>query len=126
MSMSEKKKHILLAEDDEFIRRAYQVGLEKSGYEVSVTENGKTAMDFIRFNLPDLLLLDLMMPVKDGFSVLKEMNEEGFLEKIPVVVVSNLGQDSDIKSAIELGATDFLIKSNYSMKDVVAKVKEIF
>ena len=121
--MSTKPK-ILLAEDDKFISRAYNDGLKRAGFKMLIATDGLKTMEIVKKDKPDLILLDLVMPDKDGFEVLKELKMDDELKKIPVIILSNLGQDSDVKKGKELGAIDYLIKANYSMKDVVAKVKE--
>ncbi|MBL7057974.1 response regulator [Patescibacteria group bacterium] len=120
----EKKIKIFIGEDDKFISRAYQDGLKRAGFEVFTGFDGSEVLKNIKENKPDLILLDLIMPIKNGFEVLGEMKMDSGLRKIPVVVLSNLGQDSDIERARELGAKDYLIKSNYSMKEIVEKVRE--
>ena len=120
----EKKIKIFIGEDDKFISRAYQDGLKRAGFEVFTGFDGSEVLKNIKENKPDLILLDLIMPIKNGFEVLGEMKMDSGLRKIPVVVLSNLGQDSDIERARELGAKDYLIKSNYSMKEIIEKVRE--
>ncbi|MBU0722436.1 response regulator [Patescibacteria group bacterium] len=120
--MTDKKK-ILLVEDDQYIVRAYKDGLMRAGFEVLIASDGNEALEKIKKDLPDLILLDLIMPVKNGFEVLEELKMNGETKKIPVAILSNLGQDSDIKKGKALGAIDYLIKSNFSMKEVVEKVK---
>jgi len=117
-------KHIIvLIEDDKYIYRAYKDGLERVGFEISVAFNGEEGIEKVRFEKPALVLLDLIIPGKNGFEVLEEMKMDDVLKKIPVVILSNLGQDSDIKKAKALGAVDYLIKANFSMKEVIEKVK---
>ncbi len=118
------KPKILLAEDDKYISRAYKDGLERAGFKVIIAFDGEEAMQKIKAEKPDLVLLDLVMPVKNGFEVLEELRIDGELSEIPVVILSNLGQESDIKKGKELGAVDYLIKANFSMKEVIEKVKE--
>lgn len=118
-----KKKKILLAEDDRFISRVYKDSLEQNGFEVVLATDGETALQRIKEDGLDLILLDLIMPVKNGFEVLEEMKMDNKLKKIPVMVLSNLGQDSDIQKSKELGVVDYLIKSDHSMKEVIEKVK---
>jgi DNA-binding response OmpR family regulator len=117
-----KNKKILLAEDDKFIARAYKDGLTEAGYEVVRVKDGKQAWDKLKNSDFDLLLLDIIMPQKDGFEILEGLKEEG-RDELPVIVISNLGQDSDIKKAKKLGADDYLVKSNYAMKEVLEKVE---
>jgi len=114
---------ILLAEDDKFISRAYMDGLTRAGFSVMVAYDGAEALKMFAADKPDLMLLDLIMPVKNGFEVLEEINDNDKAPRIPIVVLSNLGQDSDIRKAKELKATDYLVKSNVTMKEVIEKVK---
>jgi two-component system, OmpR family, alkaline phosphatase synthesis response regulator PhoP len=116
-------KKIILAEDDKFISKAYSAGLSGEGFEVIATYDGEEAMKAIKKNKPDLILLDLVMPSKNGFEVLEELKLDKSLGKIPVLILSNLGQESDVEKAKALGAVDYLVKSNFSMKDVIEKVK---
>ena len=117
---------ILLCEDEEFVARSYVRKLELEGYTILRAHNGQEAIDFFKSEHIDLVLLDLMMPLKTGFEVLTEIkatdNED--LKKIPVIVASNLGQNSDIEEAKKLGAVDFIIKSNISLKELAQKVKQ--
>ena len=118
-----KTKKILLAEDDQFISRAYKDGLERVGFEIIIALEGFTAVEKVKTDKPDIVLLDLMMPEKNGFEVLEEIRAGKDSKNIPVIILSNLGQDSDVEKGKELGATDYLIKSNFSMKEVIEKVK---
>lgn len=122
MSKTNKKK-ILLVEDDKFISRAYKDGLERAGFEVIIAFNGADAIKKTNQEKPDLILLDLIMPVLDGFGFLEKIKMDEALKNIPVVILSNLGQDSDVKKGELLGAIDYLIKSNLSMKEAIEKVR---
>ena len=121
--MSEKKK-ILIIEDDKFYRLAYKDGLEDEGYIAVVASDGKEGIDKIKKEKPDLILLDLIMPVEGGFDVLTKLNKDKNMKNTPVIILSNLGQDSDIEKAKELGAIDYLIKSDVTMKEVLSKVEK--
>jgi CheY-like chemotaxis protein len=114
-------KRILIAEDEQSISLVLKNKLARLGYDVLVATNGEDALKMIALRMPDLVLLDLIMPVMDGFQVLEKLQSEGKLLKI--IVFSNLGQDGDVKRATELGAIDYAIKSNMSIKDVVSKVE---
>ena len=118
------KIKILLAEDDQFISRAYTDGLERAGYKIINAYNGKEAIEKIKSENPDLILLDLIMPEKNGFEVLEEVKQDEALKNIPIIVLSNLGQDTDIQKARDLGADDYLIKANYTLTEVVEKLKK--
>jgi two-component system, OmpR family, alkaline phosphatase synthesis response regulator PhoP len=121
--MAQQTKKVLLAEDDKFISRAYQDGLARAGIQVIAAYDGKEALEKLRSEKPNMLLLDLIMPVKDGFEVLTEMNMDETLKKIPVIILSNLGQDSDMQKGAEMGVKKYLVKSDWSMKEVVKTVK---
>ena len=110
-------KKILIVEDDEFLRSLTAKRLEKEGYQISIAADGALALTGITTEKPDLVLLDLLLPNVNGFEVLEKMDK-----KMPVVVFSNLGQKEDIEKAKSLGADDFLIKANFTLDDVVAKV----
>ena len=118
-----KSKKILLAEDDQFISRAYKDGLERAGFEIVIALDGIEAVEKIRSEKPDIVLLDLIMPERNGFEVLEEIKKDEYLKKIPVIILSNLGQESDVKKGKDLGAVDYFIKTDFSMKEVIEKVK---
>lgn len=118
-------KKIFIVEDDEFLRSLTVKRLEKEGYEVAVAENGDKAIDLIPKEKPDAILLDLLLPGKSGFEVLEKLKDDGAIKGVPVVVFSNLGQREDIDKAKKLGATDFLIKANFTLDDVVAKLGDL-
>ena len=126
MAVKDKKIKIVLAEDDRFISLAYKDGLSRAGFEVVHAADGAEAVKKIKSEKPDIVLLDVIMPEKNGFEVLEEINKDPKVKNIPVIVLSNLGQDSDIKRGKELGAYDYFVKSNLSMADVVEKVSEYF
>lgn len=116
---------ILLCEDEEFVARSYVRKLELEGFVVKHVHNGEEALTTLASEPVDLILLDLMMPIKTGFMVLAEIrnSDNENLKRIPVIVASNLGQRSDIEEAQKLGATDYIIKSNVSLKELVEKIK---
>lgn len=116
---------ILVAEDDDFLINAYKVKLEKNNFEVIIAKDGEEALEQLRSNTPDVLVLDLIMPKKDGFAVLSEIQTDETLSKVPVIVASNLGQEDDIEKAKKLGAKEFIVKSNFKMSDLVDMVNTI-
>ncbi|MEK9152199.1 MAG: response regulator [Patescibacteria group bacterium] len=122
--MAQGKKTILLVEDDVFIRRSYKDGFEIAGFEVDEASDGKEALAKMKARKPDLVLLDLIMPVMDGFEALAEIRKNDQWKKIPVIIFSNLGQESDFKVVKDLGATDYFIKSKWSMKEVIDKLRK--
>jgi len=118
------QKTILIAEDDDFLAKAYQIKLTNLGYKVVIFGNGEEVLSYLKENPPpNLIILDLIMPQKDGFETLAELKKEERFKKIPVIIVSNLGQEEDIKKAKDLGALDFLVKSSFSLSEIAQKIE---
>lgn len=113
---------IIIAEDDQLIGQAYQMGLQAAGYTVVWAKDGEEVLQKISESKPDLVLLDLRMPKKDGFAVLEEMNTNGLIKTVPVIVTSNMDQKSDVERCQKLGVKDYLVKANSSLDDVVAAI----
>lgn len=118
-------KKITIAEDDQFLSNAYRVKLTKEGYEVIMTADGEELMESLKKEKPDLIILDLLMPKKDGFEALKEIKADATLRDVPVIIASNLGQTNDIDQGIKMGANDYIVKSDLSLEDLVAKIKNL-
>ncbi len=119
------KKTILIVEDDEFLRSLTAKRLEKENYHIEVAVDGENAISVIDTIKPSLILLDLLLPGKDGFEVLKKIRGTEATKAIPVIIFSNLGQKEDIEKAKALGVDDFLIKANFTLDDVVGKIKKL-
>jgi len=117
-------KKILLIEDEEIIISLLQRKLKNEGYEVIVAKHGKEGLEKMKIGKPDLILLDIVMPVMDGFGVLEEMNKSRELKKIPVVIISNSGQPFELDRAKALGIKDWLIKTEFDPIEVLDKVKK--
>lgn len=122
--MAEAKK-ILVIEDDKFLSMVLKGRLEHEGFVVSQALDGEEGLKMIRSIPPDLILLDLIIPKISGFEVLETMHADPQLEKIPVVVASNLGQDSDIQKAKSLGALDYYVKATTPVDDIAGMVKKV-
>jgi len=118
-------KKILITEDDKVLREALSDYLTKEGFEVVAAANGEEGIEMAKKENPDLLLLDIILPKKDGFEVIKEIKSDEKTKNIPIVLLTNLESSSDIEKALELGAMTYLVKSDYSLEEVVMKVKEI-
>ncbi len=116
---------ILVVEDDKFLSSAYRAKLSKSDFEVELARDGSEALEILKKFTPDIILLDLVMPVMDGFATLEEIKKIDKLRKIPVIVASNLGQKEDLDKATALGADDYIIKSDMSLAELVAKLEGI-
>lgn len=116
-------KKLLIVDDDRFIGKAYQVKLQSEGIEIKVVENGQEAIDMLKTFTPDLILLDLIMPVKDGFTFLEELKSDKLLAKIPVLVITNLSDRQDQDAVKNLGALKFINKTSISLDDLVKEIK---
>ncbi len=112
-------------EDDKFISQTYSEKLNRAGFKVSNAYDGIEAMEKIKSKLPDLIILDIILPEKNGFKVLEEIKNNPEFKGIPVIILSNLGREIDIHTGMDLGADDFLIKSNFSVDEVIKKIKKL-
>jgi len=121
--MDKSKKHILIVEDERAISKALQLKLIHEGFEVDAAYNGQDGIDQAKSKTFDLILLDMVMPIKDGFAFLEETNAAG--RKAPVIVLSNLSQPEDIQKAKSLGAVDFIVKSDTPLSDIVNLVNNV-
>ncbi|MBI3627433.1 MAG: response regulator transcription factor [Candidatus Sungbacteria bacterium] len=123
--MSEGKKKILIIDDDPYILEMYLLKFKESGFEVETGANGKEALEKVTSFQPDLMLLDIVMPVYDGFEVLKRMQDSSLLPGTKVIILSNLGQREDVERGMGLGAMDYIIKAHFTPSEVVTKVKSL-
>jgi CheY-like chemotaxis protein len=113
--------YILVAEDEPFLRDTIQLGLEEHDVEVHVVSNGDEAIAMLQERLPDLLLLDLLMPKRDGYSVLSYIREQNL--SFPVIILSNLSDEIDQEKCQQLGASAFLIKSDMDEDELWPRIK---
>ncbi len=120
--MSPGVHRILLAEDDRFLRKAAGGMLRKLGHTVITAEDGEEALRMARAELPELILLDLIMPKIQGFEVLRALKADPATRDIPVIILSNLGQDADIQTTLKAGAAGYLVKVNLSLTELGAAV----
>lgn len=122
MATTDSPKKILIADDEKAIAKALALKLTNAGFAADVAVNGIEAIDKIKATKFDLIVLDLIMPEKDGFAVLEYMRDNKI--SIPVLVASNLSQEDDLKRAKELGAVDYFIKSNVSLQEIINNIKK--
>jgi len=118
-------KKILFVEDEQTLQKALKEVLEKEGYNVLPASNGEEGLSSAKEQKPNLILLDLILPKMDGFEVLKNLKADNKCKDIPVIVLTNLEGSSDVGRAIELGATTYLVKAQYSLEEVTKKIKEV-
>ena len=117
-------KKILFIEDESALQKAVTGILADEGYNVLSALDGAIGLALIKKEKPDLVLLDLVLPKMDGFEVLTEVRKDPSVKSTPVIILSNLERMTDVQRALELGATTYLVKTNYRLDEVVKKIKE--
>lgn len=119
-------KKILLIEDDQILSKLYQTKFQRENLDIQLALDGQEGLDKMRSFSPDLVILDLIMPKVDGFTFLAKVKADAELSarETPIIVLSNLGQESDIKKAMEMGAKDFFVKADISLNQMVDKVRK--
>lgn len=120
----ETKKKIILIEDDHFLVRALSLKFAKLNFELIVIENGMEALDSIRKEMPQIVFLDIMLPHKSGFEILEEMKKDEKLKNIPVLILTNLRQDEEVKHGLSLGASEYLVKTDVGLDEIVERVNK--
>ncbi|MBU2109527.1 response regulator [Patescibacteria group bacterium] len=116
---------ILAIEDETRLQKMLEEIFKQGGFELFSANDGVSGLKLAEEKMPDIILLDLILPKKNGFDVLKELKANPRLAKIPVVVLTNLEGAQDIEKALSLGAYTYLVKANYSLDDILKKVKEV-
>jgi len=123
--MATSKGIILLIEDDAFVAGMYSTKLSVLGYTVRVASDGEEGWRMLTSeSTPDLLLLDLVLPRKDGFEILRDARKEPKLRSLPIILLTNLGQKSDVEKGLELGADDYIIKAHFTPSEVVERIEK--
>jgi CheY-like chemotaxis protein len=116
---------ILVVEDEDSIREMYEMVLTSGGFEVETAEDGEEGLKAAS-KKPDLIFLDIMLPKMNGIDILRNIKQNPATKEIPVIMLTNLGQDSIINEALNLGAQEFLVKVQISPFDLVDKAKQLF
>lgn len=119
------EKNILLVEDDPFLSDIYSTKFEEAGYVVDIAKDGIAAMAKAEGGTYALILLDVVLPKMDGVEVLQQLKKNEKTRAIPVVILSNLGSDEEIKEGLKMGADDYLVKSQFTPSEVVAKINDL-
>ncbi len=119
------KIKVLLIEDETLLTQMYSKKLNEDGYDCTVADNGEIGVKMADEIVPDIILCDIMMPVKDGIETLKELKANPKTQNIPVIMLTNLSDEKYVEEALDLGAVSYLVKSQLVPADVVKKVKEV-
>ena len=119
---SQSQKTILIVEDEPLLSTLLKQRFEKSGYRVLIAVNGEVALKTVQAELPNLILLDIILPKVSGFEFMERVRQDPQTSRVPIIVTSNLGQESDIKKGRELGAVGYFVKAQVSIEDLVREV----
>lgn len=118
-------KKILLIEDEEMLSEMYKVKFEAEGFRFLRARDGEQGLEVAKKEKPDIILLDIIMPKVDGFAVLKMLKQDPDTKKVKIILLTNLGQEEDIKKGKSMGADDYLVKANFTPAEVVDKVRQV-
>jgi DNA-binding response OmpR family regulator len=122
--MADKKIKVLLVEDDTFLSNIYKTKFEMEGFSVTVSDNGEAGLSDAKKKKQDVILLDILLPKMDGFTVLEKLKTDKTVKDIPVILLTNLGQKDDVEKGLKLGAVDYLIKAHFKPSETVEKVRK--
>ncbi len=122
---NEQKIKIVLVEDDTFLGGMYVTKLNLEGFDVKLADDGEKGLKLVKSEMPDLVLLDIILPKMSGFDVLKDIKADDKIKDIPVILLTNLGQREDVQKGIKLGAKDYLIKAHFMPSEVITKIKNL-
>jgi len=116
---------VLIAEDDRFIRRTAEIALKRQGFAVLIAEDGEAALHQVRTASPDVVLLDLIMPKIQGFEVLRRLKQDPATASVPVIVLSSLGQETDVQRALAAGAAGYLVKAERYLQQLAHELDKV-
>jgi len=119
------KKKVLIVEDDNFVAEVYSTKLLEMGHEVQIAQNGEEGLVLIEKSKPDLVLLDILMPVMGGIELLEELKKKVEWKNIPIILLTNVGEKESIQKARNFGVQDYLIKSHFTPAEVIEKIESI-
>jgi DNA-binding response OmpR family regulator len=123
--MADNKYKILIVEDDSFLLNMYATKFEMEGFEVVMAEDGEKGLRLAKKEMPDMILLDILLPKMNGFEVLKALKEDELTKDLKVLLLTNLSQRAEVDQGFDLGAVEYLIKAHFMPSEVVAKVKKL-
>ncbi|HAV11102.1 MAG TPA: response regulator [Candidatus Moranbacteria bacterium] len=119
------KKKLLIVEDEPVLNKALQDFMTAEGFEVVTAIDGEEGIRKAQSEMPDLILLDIILPKKDGYEVIREIKADEKTKNIPIILLTNLGSINDVEKALELGATTYLVKADYKLEEVTQKIKSV-
>lgn len=127
LTIDPKKIRVLIIEDDQFLRELSTRKLTQEGFHVDIAIDGNEGLAKIIASKPDVVLLDIILPGLDGFEILKKIrsHEDSSVKNIAIILLSNLGQESDVAKGEKLGADDYLIKANFTIDEIIEKIKSV-
>lgn len=121
--MADRSINVLLVEDDSFLSNIYKTKFEMEGFKVTTADDGAAGLEAAKKKKPDIILLDVLLPKMDGFTVLEKLKNDSSVADIPVIMLTNLGQKDDVDKGLKLGAVDYLIKAHFKPAETVEKVR---
>ena len=123
-SINKREELILIVEDDKFLRELLVRKIKDEGFKTSIAITGKDALGRIEKNTPQLILLDLVLPGMGGFEILEQIKKNPQTSKIPVIILSNLGETEEVEKGLQLGADGYLIKAHFTPDEIIQKIKQ--
>lgn len=120
-----ENKKVLIIEDDATLRNVLVEFMKEEGIDASFASDGEDGLKKVKEIKPDLVLLDIILPKKDGYEVMKEIRGDVLTKNIPIILLTNLGGLNDIEKALAMGATTYLVKGDYQVKEIIEKIKEV-
>lgn len=117
---------IILIDDDQFLSKVIHDELRDAGFDINQAADGEEGLKLVQSRIPDLVLLDILMPKTDGFAVLEAMKKSPATSSIPVIILTSLGEDENIKKGLRLGANDYIVKGQHAVGEIIEKVKDFF
>lgn len=121
----QNNKKVLIIDDEVTLQKTLSEVLSQEGFAVSSSMDGENGLELAKNLIPDIILLDIIMPRLNGFKVLEELKKSAETKEIPVLILTNLDGESEAKKMLQSGAVDCMVKSNHGLEDIVAKIKEI-
>lgn len=127
MDLKEKRHKILIIDDDMFLLEMYSLKFDEAGFDLEIAKSGEEAIEKLSSKeyIPDVILLDVLMPTLNGFEFLKKIKENHIAPKTKIIILSNLSQKEEIEQGMSLGADDYIVKAHHTPTEVMEKVKQL-